>query len=50
MVGKRCMVFHNPLGLEESGGHISLPSTGILYRKHFAINSLTFYYFIMKWD
>ena len=45
MVGKGCMVFYNPLYLEENGGPISLPSTGILYRKHFAISSLTFFFF-----
>ena len=39
------MVFYNPLCLEESGGPISLPSTGILNRNHFAISSLTFCYF-----
>ena len=50
MVGKGCMVFHNPLCLEKSGGPISLPFTGILYKKSFAISSLTFCYFIMKWN
>ena len=42
------MVFHNPLCLKESGGPISLSSIGILYKKPFAISSLTFGYFIMK--
>ena len=36
------MVFYNPLCLEESGGPLSLPSIGVLYRKHFAISSLNF--------
>ena len=39
------MVFYNLLCLEESGGPISLPYTGNLYRKHFAISFLTFCYF-----
>ena len=41
------MVFYNPLCLEESAEPISLPSTGILYRKHFAISSFTFFIFIL---
>ena len=45
-VGKGCIVFYNLLCLEERGGPISLPSTRILYRKHFAISSLTFLFFI----
>ena len=42
------MVFYNPLCLEESGGPISLPSTGILYRKPFVISFLTFCYSVLS--
>ena len=46
-VGKGCMVFYNPLCLEESRGPISLLSTGILNKKLLTISSLTFCYFVI---